>query len=319
VRLILIIIALTLAACGPAGPSAPPDRTRIVEPRDDDGPAANLPGSTRRVMTACPNGGSVDPQSPDLSGAPIDAYASYDGQTSCDPTEKPGPQAFRELVLATYPCTSDGGIGRDCSSGGTSEHKEGRAWDWMINYPHPAADALLAWLTATDASGNAHANARRLGIMYMIWNNKIWKAYQASKGWQAYTGDNPHTDHVHFSFSWDGANKKTSFWSASPSQPEQGSGTEADAGVAKPKADGGAKKMDGGGLPTEPVIDGGGSLPGTPEPEDPGPQANHVTTRSDSMLAGSCSLSGKSPTTGLILALLAGLALVRRIAGRRAH
>jgi hypothetical protein len=104
--------------------------------------------------------------------------------------------------------------------GGKSEHKEGRAWDWGIQYPHPAADALLNWLLAPDQHGNQHAMARRFGIMYMIWNYKIWKAYQPEKGWQTYTGSSPHTDHVHFSFSWDGANKKTSYWTAQqPTQP----------------------------------------------------------------------------------------------------
>jgi hypothetical protein len=37
--------------------------------------------------------------------------------------------AFRKKVLATYPKTSNAGISRDCSIGGQSEHKEGRAWD----------------------------------------------------------------------------------------------------------------------------------------------------------------------------------------------
>jgi hypothetical protein len=48
--------------------------------------------------------------------------------------------------------------------------------------------------------------------MYMIWDAKIWKSYQADKGWQRYTGASPHTDHVHFSLSWAGAYAKTSYW-----------------------------------------------------------------------------------------------------------
>ena len=38
-----------------------------------------------------------------------------------------------------------------------------------------------------------------------------WKAYAPDKGWQAYTGASPHTDHVHFSLSWDGARAMTSW------------------------------------------------------------------------------------------------------------
>ena len=54
--------------------------------------------------------------------------------------------------------------------------------------------------------------ARRLGIQYVIWNHKIWGAYSASAGWRKYTGADPHTDHVHISFTWAGARSKTSFW-----------------------------------------------------------------------------------------------------------
>ena len=54
--------------------------------------------------------------------------------------------------------------------------------------------------------------ARRLGIQYVIWNKRIWGSYNASAGWRAYTGANKHTDHVHISFTWAGANMNTSFW-----------------------------------------------------------------------------------------------------------
>jgi len=204
------LLVLGLAACG----------GEIVEESGDGidelGWERN-DGVDYQRMSSCPSGGNVKPGTPSFS-KPVDGYASYVGQSSCSGSEKPGVVAFKKLVLATYPCTYSGGIVRGCSIGGTSEHKEGRAWDWMIKYPHPAANNLLAWLLATDKQGRKHAMARRLGIMYMIWNRKIWKSYQASKGWQAYSGSNPHTDHVHFSFSWNGANKKTSFWSA-PSAP----------------------------------------------------------------------------------------------------
>jgi len=54
--------------------------------------------------------------------------------------------------------------------------------------------------------------ARRFGIMYIIWNKKMWRAYDPGRGWAAYTGSSPHTDHIHFSFSWDGAYGRTSWW-----------------------------------------------------------------------------------------------------------
>ena len=55
--------------------------------------------------------------------------------------------------------------------------------------------------------------ARRFGINYIIWNRQQWKAWAPERGWTAYYGVSPHTDHIHFSFNWDGAYKRTSWWS----------------------------------------------------------------------------------------------------------
>ncbi|MEU9874043.1 hypothetical protein AB0C87_40000 [Actinomadura sp. NPDC048021] len=158
----------------------------------------------------------MPPRPPDF-GPQIDPYARYEGQQDCDPAAKPGVAAFRDLVLAAYPETHDLGISRECGRGGPSEHKEGRAWDWGVDVhtqAHIAAD-LIDWLLATDRHGNPHALARRFGIMYMIWNRRMWEAYRPDAGWRPYTGDNPHTNHVHFSFNWAGARKETTWWTAS--------------------------------------------------------------------------------------------------------
>jgi len=143
----------------------------------------------------------------------IDQYADYDGADSCSPADKPGAVALRTLVLTAYPGTT-GGIGRSCSGSGSSEHHEGRALDWMVSaytQEHLAAD-LLAWLLADDSYGNEHAMARRLGVMYIIWNHEVWRAYAPEDGWQPYNGSNPHTDHVHISMSWDGALRETTWF-----------------------------------------------------------------------------------------------------------
>ncbi len=164
--------------------------------------------------------GQAAPTSPSFQGVPIDAFARYDGQSTCSPTAKPGAVALRSLVLASYPGTSDYGIVRDCAAGGVSEHKEGRAWDWKVDALNPTQDAaardLLAWLLRTDGAGHSNALARRLGIMYMIYNRQVWSAWNAGAGWQPYTGANPHTDHVHISLSWPGAQQQTSYWTAQP-------------------------------------------------------------------------------------------------------
>ncbi|MDQ4124818.1 MAG: hypothetical protein M3134_04340 [Actinomycetota bacterium] len=175
------------------------------------------------LAVAAPAGAA--PASPSF-GPVMDPPGSYEGQSKCSPDAKPGVVAFQQMVLAAYPGTGAGGIGRDCSYGGQSEHKEGRAWDWGVsaaNASHrEAVSDLLSWMFATDRYGNEHALARRLGVMYVIWNKRIWFPFS---GWRTYcemkkgvcVGDDggarsPHTDHVHFSFTWAGARKETSFW-----------------------------------------------------------------------------------------------------------
>ncbi|MGH2755400.1 MAG: hypothetical protein ACRDLB_13355 [Actinomycetota bacterium] len=161
-------------------------------------------------------------------GPGIDAYPSYDGQSKCSPDAKPGVAAFARMVMKAYPGTGSFGIGRACSVGGQSEHKEGRAFDWAVNagvpYQRRAAESLISWLTKRDGYGNEKAMARRLGVMYVIWNRRIWFPWG---GWETYCvqkpygchapGErrslrHPHTDHVHISFTWAGARKKTTYW-----------------------------------------------------------------------------------------------------------
>ncbi|MCU1603460.1 MAG: hypothetical protein JWO22_4169 [Frankiales bacterium] len=156
------------------------------------------------------------PPTPTGLSAAIEVFQPYVGQSTCDPVAKPGVKAFMNLLLDTYPDTGSDGIVRDCGTGGQSEHKEGRAFDWQVSAANASdvrhVNDVMAWLLATDEFGNKDAVFRRVGLMYMIWNKRIWKGYQADKGWQPYSGTSEHTDHVHFSFGWAGANKSTSYW-----------------------------------------------------------------------------------------------------------
>ena len=152
----------------------------------------------------------------------IEALADYVPQNSCDPHIKPGVAALAQLLLKTYPNTSYGSA-RNCATS-TSEHYEGRALDWMASVRDPTtkaeAQAVLTWLFATDSAGNKRANLRRLGVMYLVWNNQIWGAWDQT--WQPYYNcastpqasldDYCHRSHIHFSLSWEGAEKQTSFW-----------------------------------------------------------------------------------------------------------
>ncbi len=166
------------------------------------------------------------PVPPQPLPAALDTAAAYEPQTICDPTARPGSTALKGLLVDTYgPATVY--IPRACASG-SSEHYDGRAVDWMRSVRVPAqkemADAFVAWLLAPATDGTPQAMARRLGIMYIIWNNRMIRMYDPGRGWTEYRScldaansgsgmDNTcHRNHVHLSLSWDGAAAFTSWW-----------------------------------------------------------------------------------------------------------
>lgn len=147
-------------------------------------------------------------------GAWIDPIQGYDPATQCLTTVQPGTELLKDLLTKTYGRTAFDTL-RACSGGvATSEHNDGRALDFMLSAAVPAdaavASSFLTWLLKTDDAGVAVANARRLGIMYVIWNRQMWQAVDPV--WRPYTGTSPHTDHIHISLSWVGARLQTSFW-----------------------------------------------------------------------------------------------------------
>jgi hypothetical protein len=152
-----------------------------------------------------------------VNGALIEQPAQYQPQFLCRKDLQPGVAAFRSLVLKAYPTTHSASEVRGCDAAVTSEHQDGRAWDWGVRAKNKkerkTAESLLTWLLAPDEFGNDFAMARRLGIMYIIWNKQMWRAYTGEWGPYACSGvTNCHQDHVHFSFGWAGADKQTSYW-----------------------------------------------------------------------------------------------------------
>jgi hypothetical protein len=143
---------------------------------------------------------------------PVDPYPPNEPVATYTPAPKPGVVAFRDWVLHQLGGT-DLGISRSLADGQlpTSKHHEGRAWDWGPP-SDAAADVLLDALLKT-IDGDEHALARRAGIRVIIWQRRIWTA--GTRSWQPYTKANPHTDHIHFGFSWDGALAKTSMYEIS--------------------------------------------------------------------------------------------------------
>ena len=181
--------------------------------------------------------GPVVPATPAGLPTGMEALASYVPAVSCDSTDKPGSTKLGTLLEATYPGTTYA-VSRACGSDAmsTTEHYDGRAVDWFTNARtadgKARGDAVVSWLTATDAHGNVAANARRLGVMYIIWNNRIWGAYRPADGWRPYSGcagtPSPgsdtacHRNHVHLSLSWAGAMGRTSWWTRTVAGPDYG-------------------------------------------------------------------------------------------------
>lgn len=81
---------------------------------------------------------------------------------------------------------------RDQGSVPDSDHPKGLALDFMTSSV-AVGDAL---------AGFAIANAKVLGVKYIVWNRQSWNPERGT--WVAYTAtSNPHTDHVHISFKKD--------------------------------------------------------------------------------------------------------------------
>jgi peptidoglycan hydrolase-like protein with peptidoglycan-binding domain len=196
----------------------------IPEP-DPSQPAPAEPAPIEPAPPTRPTG--IVPPSNSL-GLPFDSAGEYQAQTICDPNPKTGADRLRQLLKQVYGEATIG-IYRDCDRGGTSEHKEGRALDWMFHWRNleqrAKVESFLAWLIAPGEDGRPGANARRMGVMYIIWNGRIWGIYRADEGWRDVGGcttdpakaksnyDNfCHRDHTHISMTWDGAAAMTSYW-----------------------------------------------------------------------------------------------------------
>lgn len=170
--------------------------------------------------------GTVTSSAPYL--APVEPYAGYQPQTTCAQTPKPG-----VLMLADWLVARGGGYGpitRACAGSSTSEHKESRAFDWLLDARDDAdkalAAALLDEILAPDDLGEPNALARRMGIMYVIWNDTMYAAYDGfepkrylSSGCRTKRTCSPtlrHRDHMHLSLTRKGARGKTSWYLAQP-------------------------------------------------------------------------------------------------------
>lgn len=155
---------------------------------------------------------------------PVESYAPYQPQRTCARQDKPGTVALGRWLVARGGVY--GGTLRSCGSGGQSEHKDGRAFDWMLDAKdaddRAVADAFLVEAFADDELGDTDALARRMGIMYVIWNDRMYAAWEGfepkkylSSGCRTRRTCSVtlrHRDHMHISLSRAGAKGRTSWY-----------------------------------------------------------------------------------------------------------
>lgn len=147
------------------------------------------------------------PEPPENENLPeeVDELGPFVRQVSCDPADQPGITAFAMLVFTHY--DRPGYYGSRPCVDYMSFHHDGRALDWSVSaydaMDRRIADSAILWLTENDGE-----MAARFGIENIIWNFQIWDRWT---GWQHYAG-HPHDDHVHFAFTFDGAQARTSWW-----------------------------------------------------------------------------------------------------------
>lgn len=198
------------------GPWVPTNWTGVV-------PGAPVPGEG---LPAAAVPAMLTPLPPE-----INPVINYEAQTTCEDSPKPGAVRLEQIIKATYGNDQYTNIPRDCGKGGTSEHKEGRAIDWMVDVrddqQRANAEAFLNWLLGPDASGRLYGHALQLGIMYVGWHDRMWRGYGIDRGWQELKGcfakpdekyDNScHRNHIHISLTWAGANGTVD--GSAPAQP----------------------------------------------------------------------------------------------------
>ncbi|MEO9326253.1 hypothetical protein ABFT23_22380 [Nocardioides sp. C4-1] len=169
----------------------------------------------------------VSPLAP-AHAAPPEPLADYQPAAHCAPKAKPGTRVLARWLERRYGSRTT--ISRSCTPGGdvSSEHQEGRAIDWFADARTPAgrasARALLDALLAPDAAGNVAAKARRMGVMYVIWNDRMYAAWDAFRPGPYLSSScrnrrtcSPtlrHRDHVHISLTRRAARGLTSWYLA---------------------------------------------------------------------------------------------------------
>jgi hypothetical protein len=128
----------------------------------------------------------------------VSLLRTYQPASACTGGPEPGAKALMAWFLGNFSAFGGKNLGiYNCRPvrGGTttSLHGEGRACDFGIN-PHGSEYGTLL-------AEQLRLHSGELGIQCIIWNRRIWSAAYPDAGWRAYSGTNPHLDHIHLELS----------------------------------------------------------------------------------------------------------------------
>jgi hypothetical protein len=171
---------------------------------------------------------SLAPTAAAWTEAPED-YAAYEPEDGCRARPLAGTTELASWIDRRFTGGAARATMRACTSS-TSEHQDGRAIDWTMDADKRAqrreVARFLTQVFAEDPDGHRHALARRMGIMYVIWNDRMWSSYRTFEP-RDYLSSScrsvdrcsktlRHRDHVHLSLSRRGGRGLTSWYVEGP-------------------------------------------------------------------------------------------------------
>jgi hypothetical protein len=167
--------------------------------------------------------GSYVPAAASLSaGSAIVAYddvPAWDGGAHCTGGFTAGGRALSTHLRANFPgISSIGGYSCRPNTANTAKmsvHGSGRALDIMIPLDRGDADngigdPIANWLIA---------HSSEIGIQYLIWDRTQWSGSRTSSRVRAYTGPNPHIDHIHAEITLPASRQETPFYTGGTMPP----------------------------------------------------------------------------------------------------
>ena len=157
----------------------------------------------------------------------VDAFSAYQPQTTCRKTPLPGTVYLLHWLQRHYPHPGISSMIAPAAPGG--DRAQGRPGAGLGHRRDRAlaearATAFLKRCSPPTAPAATRALARRMGIMYVIWDDHIYGAYTdpaflkrdyLASGCKTAAKCSPtlqHRDHIHISLSWAGASAQTSFY-----------------------------------------------------------------------------------------------------------